>query len=533
MYTKEDIKKIIPEFLKSKFNDISLLEHKSLSKVLKEVNRIWPGLMAKTLVLKYWISDCQKEDFIDSLFCEHCGKFMNYREWHFPKYCSKECRLANHNWKKDSEHRKALEQKWLEQYGCTNPLGSKQVREKIKKTNLERYGSEHNWGRNSTVWNKIKQTNLEKYGTEYLVQSDHFKEKAKETMLEHYGVENPMKSEEVKNKVKQTNINRYGVPCTWNSGSPVRDKLIERCMQDYGVPYYCMTDKCKQSLTNQISHINKYFKGLLDSVSLESCFEYKVGWYSYDLYIDSLKLLIDINPSFTHSVTPGISNFKPKSKEYHYMRYKNAIVNGYRLLQIWDWDNIDKILANLKDRKSIGARQCELKKVSKKDATEFCNNYHYQNATKTLQYAYGLYFDNELIELMTFGKPRYNKNFQYELLRLCTKPEYSISGGASKLLSSFEKEINPESLVSYCDLSKFDGKVYENLGFEEIDYSISKHWCNYKGDKHFTDNLLRQLGADKLIGTNYGKGTNNEEIMLAHGFIEVYDAGQKTFSKKY
>lgn len=529
MYTKEQLPKIIEDFLASDFSKLK----RGTTKALEKIEKRWPGLMSSTKVLSYWIHCCKESTFIDSLFCNQCGNFMNNKEYGWPKYCSKECRSLNHNWRGGSEERKALEQKWEDKYGCKNPWGAKEVRDKIKATNLERYGSEHNWGKNSIIWDKIKETNLEKYGTEYIVQSEYFKEKYKETMIEHYGVDNPMKSKELKEKAQKTNIERYGAPCNFNSESTIRAQLIQKCLKDYGVPYYCMIDKCKENLKTLISKVNKDFKSKLDMLGIDSIFEKQVGWYSYDLFIESQNLLIDINPSFTHSATSGVSNFKPKSKEYHYMRFKNAAVNGYKLLQIWDWDNTEKILENLKERQQIGARQCKVQAISKKDANDFCNMYHYQNATKTLTHAYGLFNENDLVEVMTFGKPRYNKQYQYELLRLCTKPKLKILGGASKLLKAFEKEYNPESMISYCDLSKFDGKVYETLGFTESSYSISKHWYNCDKHKHFTDNLLRQFGADKLIGTNFGKGTSNEQIMLDNHFIEVYDAGQKTYIKDY
>ena len=51
--------------------------------------------------------------------------------------------------------------------------------------------------------------------------------------------------------------------------------------------------------------------------------------------------------------------------------------------------------------------------------------------------------------------------------------------------------------------------------------------------KHFTDNLVRQRGIDQLLGTNYGKGTSNEELLRENGFVEIYDAGQSTFTIKF
>ena len=64
---------------------------------------------------------------------------------------------------------------------------------------------------------------------------------------------------------------------------------------------------------------------------------------------------------------------------------------------------------------------------------------------------------------MTFGKPRYNKNYEWELVRFCS--HFQVVGGAEKLFTYFRNRYKPKSIISYCDKSKFIGKVYTNLGF--------------------------------------------------------------------
>jgi len=137
---------------------------------------------------------------------------------------------------------------------------------------------------------------------------------------------------------------------------------------------------------------------------------------------------------------------------------------------------------------------------------------------------------------MTFGKPRYNRNFQWELLRYCSIK--SITGGAERIFRHFVQDFNPESVISYCDYSKFQGRVYKKLGFELKDEDVepSRHW-HYVGSVkydsglrlHITDNLLRQRGFDQLFHTSYGKGTLNEELMIAEGYLPVYDCGQGVY----
>jgi hypothetical protein len=76
-------------------------------------------------------------------------------------------------------------------------------------------------------------------------------------------------------------------------------------------------------------------------------------------------------------------------------------------------------------------------------------------------------------------------------------------------------------------LSKFEGNVYEQLGFKLADVSIGEHYYNTKNGQHHLATTLRQLGADRLIGTNLGKGTDNHQIMIDNDFVFMTDAGQQ------
>jgi hypothetical protein len=92
-----------------------------------------------------------------------------------------------------------------------------------------------------------------------------------------------------------------------------------------------------------------------------------------------------------------------------------------------------------------------------------------------------------------------------------------------------EKEYAPSSIISYCDLSKFDGGIYKSLGFKHNNTTVGKHWYNIKTHTHITDNHLRVHGVDRLLGTAYGKGTDNVQLMIDNNFLTVYDAGQASY----
>lgn len=203
--------------------------------------------------------------------------------------------------------------------------------------------------------------------------------------------------------------------------------------------------------------------------------------------------------------------------------------NNYHCIHIWDWDNWENIINMLLPKQKLYARKLQIKEISKQQANVFLNKYHIQNRCNGNIVNLGLYFNNKLVQVMTFGKPRYNKNYQWELLRLCSHNNYMIVGGAERLFKYFVEKYNPKSVLSYCDVSKFTGKVYERLDGFKLKQQTKPQKVWSKNKQKITDNLLRMRGYDQLFNTNYGKGTDNEELMLENGWLPIYDCGQKVF----
>ena len=67
--------------------------------------------------------------------------------------------------------------------------------------------------------------------------------------------------------------------------------------------------------------------------------------------------------------------------------------------------------------------------------------------------------------IMTFGKSRFDKTIEYELLRFCNLKYHNVRGAASKLMSAFEKYYKPKSIVSYANRDWSQGNLYQKLGF--------------------------------------------------------------------
>lgn len=96
------------------------------------------------------------------------------------------------------------------------------------------------------VKEKIKKTCQEKYGTDAFTQTEEFKQKARKTNLERYGVANAQSSPEVKKRKEETTLKKYGVKSVLEireireegqrltQTDEVKEKIRETCQRKYG-----------------------------------------------------------------------------------------------------------------------------------------------------------------------------------------------------------------------------------------------------------------------------------------------------------
>ena len=452
---------------------------------------------------------------------------------------------VDHQSKAEEVKRKKRE-KSIERYGTDCPLQAEEVKEKIRNTNLERYGVECTF-QSKELREKAKRTTIERYGDNY---GEELRRRREYTCLERFGARNAMQNPEIKRKAEETCISRYGVPNPLQS-KEIKERFMNTCMERYGVPNPSGVEEIKERRKNtmmerygvenpfslpgnfetQNSKPNLRFSNLLSNNDIEFTREFSLPGFRYDFKVKDI--LIEINPTSTHNSTFGIFDKDPTPKDYHIRKALTAIENGYRCMTVWDWDNLDLIVEMLKPKEKVYARDCDIVEVSKKDSDSFLEANHLQGTCRGQSIRLGLFYEGNLMELMTFGNQRLRKTSKensYELLRLCTRSGYTVTGGSERLFKRFVELCNPDSIVSYCDLSKFSGDIYTRLGFSKGKKpKPSKHWFNLVTGQHITDNLLRQRGFDQLFKTSYGKGTSNEELMLEHGFVEIYDCGQQVF----
>lgn len=245
-------------------------------------------------------------------------------------------------------------------------------------------------------------------------------------------------------------------------------------------------------------------------------------YYELDIYIPDKKVAIEINGIYWHSTNAGTD------KNYHINKTNVANKLGIRLIHIFQdqWiskndicKSIIKSALGICDTK-IYARNCEFKQVSRIQEREFLNNNHIQGFISSTQ-CYGLYYKDELVQLVSFRKSRFEKD-EIELVRQCSKLGHSVVGGFSKLM--VDSKI--EHCISYVDRSLFTGQSYYKIGFSKICETPPSYYYFNSSDIFTRLNRInfQKHKLSKLL-KNFDNSKTEIENMLDNGYLQVYDCG--------
>ena len=268
-----------------------------------------------------------------------------------------------------------------------------------------------------------------------------------------------------------------------------------------------------------------------------------------DLFSEYYAFGIEINGIMFHSY--GLSkyslfnNIDLLCKNRHLNKTNLMEEKGYQLFHIKDidWNNsikqeIWKSVINNKIGNSYKFFARKLKIINLTDSLEFVKSYlnenHLQGYCNYL-YAYGLCNEkNEVYSIMTFGKSRFDKNIEYELLRFCNLKNVTVIGGASKLLKQFEREIDPKSLVSYAKRDWSQGKIYEKLGFVfKYNTEPSIFWVDSKKITIHSRQKFQKHKLKDIPNFDFNEKLTADENLFKNGYRKYFDSGNKVYYKIY
>ena len=300
--------------------------------ILHILYNVYDDLSEKTPV--YEIYYRLKNNLKKRPVCIICGKPVKYTSGHYAKFCSKECQYSDLG-KKITKEIKIKSN--LEKYGVEHTSQLKEVTDKRTKSRADHVNEIQQHVRESLykkygaydvmhiphILQKIKNTNLKKFGVEFPLQqlkkeNSEIYQKISQTCINKFDVDSPLKNKEVREKIKQTNIQKYGVD------NPLKNKEIWKKSQD----------------NRQISSKSKLENNFLNYLKLkyesdDIITQYKSKEYPYycDFYIKSINLYIEIQGHWTHNDHPfDINNLndqlimnKWRTKSLSDKYYKNAL----------------------------------------------------------------------------------------------------------------------------------------------------------------------------------------------------------------
>jgi hypothetical protein len=176
--------------------------------------------------------------------------------------------------------------------------------------------------------------------------------------------------------------------------------------------------------------------------------------------------------------------------------------------------------------KRIYARHTRVREVSSVVTKQFLSMNHLQGQSNS-SINLGLYHHGDLVALMTFGKPRFNSNYDWELIRYCGLLETNVVGGASKLLKHFRKN-NNGLILSYANREHSNGKLYEALGFELINEAQPNYqW--WKGNQMLKRYATQKHKLPKLLNETFDSSKTESENMFANGYRRIWDCGNLVY----
>lgn len=530
---------------------------------------------------------------VDFPKCCICGKpierNLSLNEDLTKLHCSNKCA------QKDIDNINKIKATKLKKYGNENFNNI----HKAKNTCYERYGVD-SYLKTEQFKNDAEQTHIKKYGVAHHMKSDTFKSEMRKRYKEKHGAEYSFANPDVKKKINKTFQEKYGVD--WIMQSPEFRKIMHEnsaktqttmfytnilSKNEYVKPMFSLDEwlavdksdkhhifkwqckKCGKIFESHLMRAARFYARCYDCypvVTDTSLFEQEIADFIYSLgnfevlnhttenkkYIspkeidiivkkDGKAILgIEANGLYWHSVLNG------KDKFYHLDKTEACEKQNIQLLHIFDDEWRDKqeiVKSRIKTilgviDKKIFARKCVSREISTKDAKTFLNANHLQGYCQS-KIKLGLFFDNVLVSVMTFGKKRKITNAHsqneddYELLRYACKCGYQIIGGASKLLSYFEKTFKPNSLLSYADRRWSLGNMYVQLGFSLDHIAQPNYW--YVDPSH--EVRLYRFGYRKSVQHKLLKtfdSTKSEmENMFDNGYDVIWDCGNYVFLKKY
>ncbi len=329
---------------------------------------------------------------------------------------------------------------------------------------------------------------------------------------------NPVFNKNIISKIKKTNLKKYGTECSMNS--------IE-----------IISNREKQIYSQYEFEIYNFIKSIDNNCTVLQNNRSVIFPYELDIYLPDYKLAIEFNGIYWHSYD-RIETVQEKRK--HLFKTLQCEKKNINLIHIFENEWIDPVKKSLwksmiqskmNKNQRIYARNCNVMLVCNTEAKKFLDENHLQGHCRS-SINIGLYHNETLYSLMTFSKCRFNKNYQWEIIRYCCKKQYNIIGGPSKLLTYFIRNYNPINIISYADRRHSNGNMYENIGMKKINVSPPNYFYFKLKDKIMYSRIQFQKHKLSSLLEKFNSSQTESENMFKNDYRRIWDCGNLVYAWK-
>jgi hypothetical protein len=405
-------------------------------------------------------------------------------------------------------------------------MKSKIVQEKLKKTNKERYGVDFPFQNKEILkktfrginYNELHHTQKNKF---------HLNDLSKDFIENNFIDENNyFQLKEFCEYFNYTESHAYNILKKFNINFKFK-KGISRAEEEL------------------LNFIKKHYQGKVIENSRSI-----ISPYELDIYIPEKNLAIEFNGMLWHSYGKKIFSINEEDysfqKNRHLLKTKAAEKLNINLLHIFENEWLDPLKQDIWKsvilykigliKNKFYARKLKIKEVNSSAAREFLELNHLQGYTNA-SVRLGLYDNNKLISIMTFAKPRFNKKYEYELIRFASLKYNACVGCAQKLFKYFIEKFKPKSIISYANRrwAYKNKNVYMTLGFQyrgesEPNYYYFKltgvNSLKLYSRNNFQKHKLKNIDDIKDF---YDNNLSESDIMFNAGYRRIYDSGNLVY----
>jgi len=476
-----------------------------------------------------------KENFKENLYnylyekekpkCSICGKqvkFKNFKEG-YRKYCSNKC-VNTANSQSDTFSKKISNSRQK----LFNVSYYNKKYDNVNSKDSENFILSNGKIINKNKYNRLKNFTLDDTKESFILNYETLKYKATENWCKDY-IPNTLK-QILNHSIESADFNTLKFMFVHDLKEIPLCKICNKNKVKFafkGAEFNetCNLFKCRVSSSIFEQEVFKFIESYYDSEILQN---YRDDRKEIDVFLPELSLGFECNGLYWHSELH-------KQPKYHQDKLLFFKEKGIQIFMIWedDWklkkDLIKSMIINKlgKSKNKLFARKLKVNEVSKKDSTVFLQSNHLQGNCVD-KYRLGLYNEDMLVSIMTFGKRSIMKHEEMELLRFASLKNYNVIGGAGKLLSYFIKQNNPSKILSFANLDISNGNLYEKLMFKQISITSPGYWWSTNKQKFHRANFMKH----KLINLGFDKDKTEIEIMHERGFFKIWDSGNIKFEIK-